>query len=208
MPISGGGGGGGAGITALTGDVAASGPGSASAIIADDATTYAKIQNVSATDKILGRASSGAGNIEEIECTAAGRALLDDADAAAQRVTVGLSTFAVQFTIAGVGGIITTGVKGDITFPFACTLTSVQLLGDQTGSIVIDLWKDTYANFPPTVANTITASAKPTISATNKSLDTTLTGWTVSIAAGDIIRASVDSITSLQRVHMLLTFTR
>ena len=34
--------------------------------IADDAVTYAKIQNVSATDRVLGRDSSGAGEIEEI----------------------------------------------------------------------------------------------------------------------------------------------
>ena len=34
--------------------------------IADDAVTYAKIQNVSATDRILGRDSAGAGIIEEI----------------------------------------------------------------------------------------------------------------------------------------------
>ncbi len=34
--------------------------------VADDAVTYAKIQNVSATDRILGRDSSGAGVIEEI----------------------------------------------------------------------------------------------------------------------------------------------
>ena len=34
--------------------------------IADDAVTYAKIQNVSATDRILGRDSAGAGVIEEI----------------------------------------------------------------------------------------------------------------------------------------------
>ena len=34
--------------------------------IADDAVTYAKIQNVSATDRILGRDSASAGVIEEI----------------------------------------------------------------------------------------------------------------------------------------------
>lgn len=39
---------------------------------------------------ILGRATAGTGAVEEIACTAAGRALLDDADAAAQRATLGL----------------------------------------------------------------------------------------------------------------------
>jgi hypothetical protein len=52
--------------------------------------TYSKLQDVSATDKLLGRSSAGAGDVEEITCTAAGRALLDDADAAAQRATLGL----------------------------------------------------------------------------------------------------------------------
>lgn len=57
--------------------------------------SYAKLQDVSATDKILGRSTAGAGDVEEIDCTAAGRALLDDADAAAQRTTLGLGTAAV-----------------------------------------------------------------------------------------------------------------
>jgi hypothetical protein len=51
--------------------------------------TYAKIQNVSATDRILGRSSAGAGVVQEITCTSFGRSLIDDADAAAARVTIG-----------------------------------------------------------------------------------------------------------------------
>lgn len=66
--------------------------------IDNDAVTYAKIQNVSATDKILGRSSAGAGDIEEISCTAAGRALLDDADAAAQRATLSAAGTGVSNT--------------------------------------------------------------------------------------------------------------
>ncbi len=50
----------------LTGDVTGSGTGSFAATIAADAVTYAKIQNVSATDRILGRDTAGAGVIEEI----------------------------------------------------------------------------------------------------------------------------------------------
>ena len=75
--------------SALTGDVTAS-AGSNTTTIANDAVTYAKMQNVSVSDRILGRQSAGAGDVEEITCTAAGRALLDDADAAAQRTTLGL----------------------------------------------------------------------------------------------------------------------
>lgn len=66
----------------------------------DAAVTYAKIQDVSATDRILGRATAGAGDVEEITCTAAGRALLDDADAAAQRTTLGLGSAATSAATA------------------------------------------------------------------------------------------------------------
>jgi hypothetical protein len=70
---------------------------------------YAKIQNVSATDKLLGRASSGAGVIEEITCTAAGRALIDDANAAAQRTTLELATVAASGAYSDLTGKPTLG---------------------------------------------------------------------------------------------------
>ena len=71
--------------------------------IANDAVTYAKIQNVSATDRLLGRSTAGAGDIEEITCTAAGRALIDDADAAAQRTTLDVLSQTELETAGGVG---------------------------------------------------------------------------------------------------------
>ena len=51
----------------LTGDVTGSGTGSFAATIGNGQVTYAKMQNVSATSRILGRKSSGAGSPEE--CT-------------------------------------------------------------------------------------------------------------------------------------------
>ena len=85
--------------------------------LADDAVTYAKLQNVSDTDKLLGRSTAGAGNVEEIPLTAAGRALLDDADAATQRATLGLGTIATQAAsaVAITGGTITGGTITGIT---------------------------------------------------------------------------------------------
>lgn len=75
--------------------------------------TYPKIQNVSATDRLLGRSSPGAGQVEEIPCTSAGRALLDDADASAQRTTLGLKTGATT-NITTSTSDPTGGADGDI----------------------------------------------------------------------------------------------
>ncbi|RAZ90164.1 hypothetical protein DPM33_15155 [Mesorhizobium hawassense] len=115
----------------------------------------------------------------------------------------GLQTRELFFLIDGGGAAITTGIKGDLPpMPFACTILDVTLLADQSGSIVIDIWKDTYANFPPTIADTIVASAKPTLSSATKSQDSTLTGWTTAVAAGDILRFNVDSAATLTRVTL------
>jgi hypothetical protein len=114
----------------------------------------------------------------------------------------------IPFIIDGGGSAITTGIKGDIQIDFACTINAVTLLADQSGSIVVDIWKDTYANYPPVVGDSITASAKPTISSATKSTDSTLTGWTTSITAGDTLRFNVDSITTCTRVLVSLKVTK
>ncbi len=194
---------------------------SITADIIDGSVTYAKMQDVSATDKVLGRSTAGSGDVEEIACTAAGRALIDDASASAQRTTLGLAIGTdvqaydadlplntLTFVIDGGGSAITTGIKGDIEVPFNCTIQQVTMLADQSGSIVVDIWKDTYANFPPTDADSITASAVPTISAATKSQDATLTGWTTSVSAGDILRYNVDSASTVTRVTVSLKVTK
>lgn len=56
----------------------------------------ALLLTLSATNLILGRSSGGGGLVEEIACTAAGRALIDDADAAAQRATLS-AAYTLQF---------------------------------------------------------------------------------------------------------------
>lgn len=62
------------------GDITVSGGGATFTIDAD-AVTYAKMQNVSATDRFLGRDTAGAGNVEEISMTAA-RVMLNVEDGA------------------------------------------------------------------------------------------------------------------------------
>jgi len=114
----------------------------------------------------------------------------------------------INFIIDGGGTEITTGIKGDIEIPFDCTIERVTILADQIGSIVVDIFKDTFANYPPVVGDSITASAKPTISTDVKSQDTTLTGWTTSIVDGDTLRYNVDSVTDIERVTIALKCRR
>jgi hypothetical protein len=92
--------------------------------IDSDVVTYGKIQNVSTTDRLLGRSSAGAGDIEEIICTAAGRNLLDDANAAEQLTTLGaaavgqtthVGTTAIALNRASAAQVLT-GING-IGFP-------------------------------------------------------------------------------------------
>lgn len=82
--------------------------------IPNDAINYGRIQNVSATDRILGRATAGAGDIEEITCTAFSRTLLDDADQATWQATLGLTpgtdVQAFDADLSAVAGLSTTGL--------------------------------------------------------------------------------------------------
>jgi hypothetical protein len=124
-------------------------------------------------------------------------------------VTNNIRDVAIPVVIGNGVDVISTGIVGYLEVPFACTIVAVRLLAKEAGAIVVDIWKDTYANYPPTDADTITASAVPTITATNiKSEDVTLTEWTTSIAAGNILGFNVDSVTTCTQVTLSLTVRR
>ena len=114
----------------------------------------------------------------------------------------------ITYVIDGGGSAITTGEKGHLEIPFACTITGWTLLAAQSGSIVIDVWKDTYANFPPTVADTIAGSEKPTLSSAQKNQDLALGTWTTAVSAGDILAFNVDSASTVERITLSIRATK
>lgn len=105
----------------------------------------------------------------------------------------------------GGGSVLTTGTKRDLTVPFSGQILSWRLLADVAGSCIIDIWKDTFSNYPPTIADVITASAKPTLSGVDHAESSTLTGWTTTFAAGDTFRFNVNSATTVKVVTLALT---
>lgn len=96
-----------------------------------------------------------------------------------------------------------------IDIPYDMTLQEVELValpitGQSTGSIVVDVWVNTYANWPPVVGDSICgAGVKPTISSALKSNDTDLTDWTTrNLTKGSKAFFNVVSCTNLRFVQV------
>ncbi len=115
-------------------------------------------------------------------------------------------TRAPTFIIDGGGTVFVTGVAGSLYIPFTCTISAVTLLAPkESGSVVVDIWKTPVGSFPANSGNSICASDLPTLSSAQHSQDTTLTGWTLAIAAGDTLTFNVNSVTSLTKLTITLT---
>ncbi len=120
----------------------------------------------------------------------------------------GTATFYHQVVVGfdGGGSDIVAGKEQDVTIQLGGTIQSATMLADAAGDAVVDIWSDTYGNFPPTVADTICASAKPTLSAAAKSTDATLTGWDTTLTSGDILRFHLDSASGIKRLLVVLVY--
>ena len=100
------------------------------------------------------------------------------------------------------GSAITTGKKGHVEIPFAIEIEGWTILGDQAGSIVVDVNRSTFAGFP--TLTSIAGTELPTLASAQKNQDLTLTTWTTTIAAGDVLEFEVDSAATVQRVTVAI----
>lgn len=101
-----------------------------------------------------------------------------------------------------------TGARDYVYIPFACTITGWTMLADQAGDAVVDVWKDTYANALPTNADSIAGSEKPTLSSAAKNQDTSLSTWTTSVSAGDVLGFEVESASDVLKLTVVLHISR
>lgn len=105
----------------------------------------------------------------------------------------------------GQGGVISTGNTTYRVMGYNGRITGWDLVATTTGTCVIDIWKIASGSTLPTVANSITDAAKPTLTTGYISSDTNLTSWTsTSFNAGDIIAYTVDSATTVTKITLSL----
>jgi hypothetical protein len=115
----------------------------------------------------------------------------------------GIGAFGI--TIDGSGNPISSGLKQYLISPYNCNIYGWDVIGDTSGSIVIDVWKSTSV---PTVSDTITGTEKPTLSSQQVNSDNNLTTWTTAVNIGDILAFNVDSVSNLTKVTLMLKNTK
>lgn len=114
----------------------------------------------------------------------------------------------INIVIDGAAAVITTGVKLDLEVPFDCVVEGWVLVADLSGDIVIDVWRDTFANFPPVVGDSIAGTEKPTLATQQTNSDLALSTWTTTLSKGEWLRINVDSAATVTRVTLSLRVRR
>ncbi len=180
----------------LTGDVTGSGTGSFAATIANNAVTYAKMQAVSTTNKLLG-SSSTTTPVQEITIgtglTLTGTTLTASGSG---------GTFTVNFN--GYGGVVSINTSALLaSVSKAGTITSWSILGDTSGSCVIDMLRWNGSSY----VSIIGSGNKPTLSSATRG-SASVSGWTsTSISINDEFKWNVDSCSVLTQINVEFFYT-
>lgn len=112
----------------------------------------------------------------------------------------------IWVTVDWAGTVVSTGSKGYKVITEDCTITGWTILWKESWSVVIDIKKCTYAWFPTT--SSIAWTEKPTLSSAQKNQDNTLTTWTTSLTAWDILEFIVDSATTITRFNLFINIQK
>ncbi len=113
--------------------------------------------------------------------------------------------FGLSILIGNGVEVVTSGVKGYIEAPFDCEIEAYRLVGDASGSITIDLWRDSFANFPPSSGDSICGTTKPNLNGEQRKENSSLIGWSRTLSKGDWLAICVESATTVKQVTLSLT---
>lgn len=109
----------------------------------------------------------------------------------------------IQVTLGGTGSAIADGTYVDLRWLYDFELIATGSMADQPGTIRVEHWHDTWANFPPTSADEIGAII---LTAAQKGEDTSLSGYTdKTYLKGEVSRLYVDgAATSITQITVEL----
>ena len=94
------------------------------------------------------------------------------------------------------------GDKGKLTIDVTGVIENIRVLSDQTGDIVLEIEKCTFADYPNFTS--ITSGARVQLTNSDKYFDDVLNNWTTTIGAGDILRFTVVSVNNIRRLLISL----
>jgi hypothetical protein len=113
----------------------------------------------------------------------------------------------ITLVIDGGGVAIEAGQEVQIPdIPYNCVIQGWTITADVSGSAVVTVSRATYNNFPTFTA--ISGTQKPTLSNAQKNQNLALTTWTTALDQGDVLRATVDSATTVKRLSIGLRVLR
>ena len=112
-------------------------------------------------------------------------------------------TRTINFVLDNGSQDITTGSKGQLNLDVTGRIESWMLVANTTGSIVIDIKKDTYTTYPDSFAS-IVGSEYPRLSNAKKARDESLSTWSTQLTAGDILDFDVVSCSGVQKCSLFL----
>jgi hypothetical protein len=103
--------------------------------------------------------------------------------------------------VASSGAVVAPVTDVAIIYTKAQTISRITIMTDGgPGSCVVDIWKAPIGSYPPTSANSICGGSPPTISSGTTYDNSTLTGFTTSISAGDVLMFHLTSTSTFTSI--------
>lgn len=115
------------------------------------------------------------------------------------RLSTNQRAISINYVFDGAGSALTAN-NANISMDYNATIKNIVLLGDVTGNAIINITRTSYTNFP--------ASFNPigniTMTAAQKTKDSTLTGWNTSLYADDVVNVNLSSVSTLTKLTVKL----